>query len=123
MARVLSKKHSRLKRKKRIRKKIRGTVERPRLCVFKSTRHIYAQLINDIDGHTLVSGSSLEKEVREKVKDFEDKKAVAKYIGELVGKRAIEKGYKKIVFDRGGFLYHGRIKSLSEGARGAGLDF
>jgi large subunit ribosomal protein L18 len=123
MAKVLSKKQSRLKRKKRIRKKIKGTDQMPRLAVFKSSRHIYAQLIDDVKGYTLVSASSLEKDVREKANEVGDKTAMAKHIGELVGRRAMEKGFKKIVFDRGGFLYHGRIKSLSEGARAAGLDF
>ncbi len=106
----------------RIRKKISGTPECPRLCVFRSSRHIYAQVIDDITGNTLVSASTYEKDVKEKSK-FENKVAGANYIGKLVGERAVSKGIKKVVFDRNGFLYHGRIKAVSEGARESGLKF
>ncbi len=113
---------ARLKRKKRIRKKIQGTPERPRLCVFRSARHIYAQVIDDIAGATITSASTVEQAFE---KDPEKKGKVdpARIVGKLVGERAVEKGVKKVVFDRNGFLYHGRVKALSEGARKAGLDF
>jgi len=110
------------KRKRRIRKKIAGTPERPRLTVFRSLRHISAQVIDDTRGHTMASASSTEKAVREQPK-FEDKTAVATFVGKLLGERAIEKGIQKVVFDRNGSLYHGRVKAVSNGAREAGLEF
>ena len=113
---------SRLKRKMRIRKFVSGTPQRPRLSVFRSKKHIYAQLIDDTKGETIASASSLEKQFREG-QSFESKVAVANHIGKLIGQRAIEKQVKKIVFDRNGYLYHGRVKAVSEGAREAGLDF
>ena len=116
------KERSRQKRKKRIRKKFHGTQEKPRLSVFRSSRQIYAQIIDDIDGRTLASASSLEKEVKEQP-EFENKIAVAHYIGKLVAKRAMEKGLKEVVFDRNGFLYHGRVQAVSKGAREEGLKF
>jgi large subunit ribosomal protein L18 len=116
------KKKAHLKRKKRIRKKIVGTPERPRLSVFRSSRHISAQVIDDTDGHTVTSASSMEKTVREQPK-FDNKIAVATFVGKLLGERAIEKGIQKVVFDRNGFLYHGRVKAVSDGAREAGLEF
>lgn len=116
------KKKARLKRKKRIRKSLSGTTQRPRLCVFRSLKHIYAQIIDDTTGNTLVSASSLEKEVKEHDK-FESKVAMANFIGKLVGKRAVTEGIGKVVFDRNGFLYHGRVKAVSEGARESGLNF
>lgn len=112
----------RLKRKKRIRKKMTGTMERPRMTVFRSAKHIYSQLIDDANGVTLVTASTTEKEIREQQK-FENKMAAAAYIGQKIAERAIEKGIKAVVFDRNGFLYHGRIKAVSDGARKAGLDF
>ena len=116
------KKRARLKRKKRIRKKIFGTEQRPRLSVFRSARHIYAQIIDDINGHTIVTASSVEKEVKAQPK-FDDKVSLASYVGKLLGQRAVSKGVSKVVFDRNGFLYHGRVKAVSDGAREAGLDF
>ena len=113
---------ARVKRKARIRKKIEGSPERPRLSVFRSARHVYAQVIDDSAGATLVCASSVEKEVKSKPK-FENKIAMATFIGKLVAQRALDKGIKQVVFDRNGFLYHGRVKALSEGAREAGLDF
>ncbi len=111
---------ARLKRKKRIRKNIFGNQDRPRLSVFRSSKHIYAQVIDDTCGSTLVSASTLDKELKE----TEGKKAeIAKAVGNLIGKRALDKGIKKVVLDRNGFLYHGRIKALSDGAREAGLNF
>ncbi|MFP4225727.1 MAG: 50S ribosomal protein L18 [Desulfobacterales bacterium] len=112
----------RAKRKKRIRKKLTGTPERPRLCVFRSTRHVYAQIIDDTRGITLASASTMEPEIRDGQK-FETKVAAANFIGKRIGKRASEKGIQAVVFDRGGFMYHGRVKAVSEGAREAGLDF
>jgi len=92
------------------------------LNVFRSSKHIYAQVIDDEQGHTLVAASSLEKTVKEQPK-FENKITAADFIGKLIGERAIKKGLKKVVFDRGGFLFHGRVKAVSNGAREAGLDF
>ncbi|MGD9097103.1 MAG: 50S ribosomal protein L18 [Desulfobacterales bacterium] len=113
---------ARLKRQKRIRKKTKGTTQRPRLCVFRSARHIYAQVIDDAAGQTLAAASSMEADVRQR-DDFENKVALAAHIGQLVGERARAKGVEQVVFDRNGFLYHGRIKAVSEGARKSGLDF
>jgi large subunit ribosomal protein L18 len=113
---------SRLKRKKRIRKNIFGNQDRPRLSVFRSSKHIYAQIIDDTKGTTLVSASTLDKEFKDN--KVEGKKVeIAKAVGNLIGRRALDKGITKVVLDRNGFLYHGRIKSLSNGAREAGLNF
>ena len=112
----------RKRRHLRIRKSVLGTVERPRLNVFRSSKHIYAQLIDDVSGNTLVSASTLDKDLTDKVSNGGNIDA-AKLVGELVAKRALEKGYEVVVFDRGGFLYHGRIKALAESAREAGLQF
>jgi large subunit ribosomal protein L18 len=117
-----AKTEARLKRKRRIRKKLEGTASRPRLSVFRSAKHIYAQLIDDTLGQTLVSASSNEAAMRESA-EAGSKVSKAKLVGKLIGERALEKGFKLIVFDRNGFLYHGRVKALSEGAREAGLDF
>ncbi|OEU61548.1 MAG: 50S ribosomal protein L18 [Desulfobacterales bacterium S5133MH16] len=122
MGKLDLKKKARLKRKKRIRKHLVGTQQRPRLNVFRSSKHIYAQVIDDKDGHTLVAASSLEKIVKEQP-GFKSKVAAADFVGKLIGERAIKKGLKKVVFDRGGFLFHGRVKAVSDGAREAGLDF
>ena len=113
---------ARLKRKKRIRKKIHGTPQRPRLSVFRSSRHTYAQIIDDTVGRTLTAASTVDQQAKDSPK-FKNKVEAAKFVGKLVGERAIDKGIKEVVFDRNGFLYHGRIKSLSEGAREAGLVF
>lgn len=113
---------ARIKRRRRIRKRVQGTTGRPRLCVFRSAKHIYAQIIDDTSGLTLVSASSTESDVR-KHEAFESKVALATFIGKQVGERAREKGIKKVVFDRNGFLYHGRVKAVSEGARESGLEF
>lgn len=113
---------ARLKRKKRIRKKIYGTPQRPRLSVFRSAKHIYAQVVDDTAGRTLAAASTMDKNALGGSK-FENKVEAAKFVGKLIGERAVEKGIKEVVFDRNGFLYHGRIKSLSEGAREAGLVF
>jgi len=113
---------ARLKRKKRIRKKIQGTPDRPRLSVFRSARHTYAQIIDDSQGCTLMTASTVDNQTKGAHK-FESKVDAAKFVGKLIGERALDKGIKKVVFDRNGFLYHGRVKSLSEGAREAGLVF
>lgn len=108
-------------RHKRIRKKIYGTPERPRLCVYKSLKYIYAQIIDDMKGITLVSASSIEKEfIDAKSRDTVE---VAKRIGEVIARRAIEKGIKRVVFDRSGYPYHGRVAAVAEGARLSGLEF
>jgi large subunit ribosomal protein L18 len=111
-----------MKRKVRIRKAIFGTEERPRLSVFRSAKHIYAQLVVDSTGSTIVAASTLSPEIKEAISDVE-KSDAAKKVGELIGRKALEKNIKKVVFDRNGFLYHGRIKALAEGARESGLDF
>ena len=113
---------SRLKRKKRIRKTISGSKDRPRLSVFRSSKNIYAQIIDDDIASTLVSASTLDKEFKEQA--VQGKKLdIAKAVGILMGKRALDRGITKVIFDRNGFLYHGRIKALSDGAREAGLYF
>ena len=110
---------ARIKRHNRVRNKISGTPERPRLNVFRSAKHIYAQLIDDISGVTLVAASSLEK-------DFEGNggnKEAAKKVGQMIAKKAVDKGISEVVFDRSGYLYHGRVAELAEGAREGGLQF
>ncbi|MDK2886793.1 MAG: large subunit ribosomal protein [Thermosipho sp. (in: thermotogales)] len=122
---MIKKENRNWRRKKRhlsIRKKIYGTADRPRLSVYKSEKHIYAQIIDDDKGHTLVAASTLDKELRDVLKKTWNKEA-AREVGKLIGKRAVEKGIKKVVFDRGGYRYHGRIKELADGAREAGLEF
>ena len=110
------------RRHKRIRKKIIGTAEKPRLSVHKSLKHIYIQIIDDIKGNTILSISTLNKEIKEKIKG-KKKSEQAFIVGEAIGKLAIEKGIKEVIFDRGGFKYHGRIKSVADGARKSGLKF
>ena len=113
---------NRQRRQERVRKRVRGTDDRPRLCVFRSARHIYAQVISDENGKTLVSASTLSEELRAngaKAKKIE----VAKKVGELVAKRCLEQSIQQVIFDRNGFLYHGRIKALADAAREAGLKF
>lgn len=112
-------KKARLKRHARVRNKISGTPERPRLNVFRSSKHIYAQLIDDVNGVTLVSASTMEKDFTE----YGGNKDAAKKIGQTIGARALEKGIQEVVFDRGGFVYQGRIKELADGARESGLKF
>lgn len=113
---------ARIKRQARIRKKIKGTPQRPRLSVFRSAKHVYAQVIDDTAGATLVTASSVEKDFKAQDK-FESKRAAAAYVGKMVAQRALDKGIQQVVFDRNGFLYHGRIKAISDGAREAGLKF
>ena len=109
----------RLKRHKRVRGKISGTAECPRLNVFRSTNNIYAQIIDDVKGVTLVAASSLDKEFN----GNGGNKEAARKVGELIAKRAAEKGISQVVFDRGGYIFHGRVKELAEGAREGGLKF
>jgi len=116
----ISRSAARVRRHKRIRKKISGTTNIPRLSVFRSEKHIYAQIIDDSVGNTLVSASSLDKELELKAGS---NKEAAKIVGKLVAKRALEKGIENVVFDRGGFIYHGRVQELAEGAREEGLKF
>jgi LSU ribosomal protein L18P len=111
---------SRKKRHLRVRKKVTGTAERPRLCVFRSEKNIYAQIVDDVAQKTLAAASSIEKDFGA---ELGSNKAAAKLVGELVAKRALEKGIKSVVFDRGGYIYHGRVQELAEGAREAGLEF
>ncbi len=113
----------RLRRKFHIRKKIKGTSERPRLTVTKTARHIYAQIIDDTVHRTLVSASTLDKEIREKIKPEMTKTDLSKLIGAELAKRAINNNIDKVVFDRNGYLYHGRVKALAEAARENGLKF
>jgi large subunit ribosomal protein L18 len=119
MIRKTEKKQIRTRIHKRIRRKLAGSTERPRLAVFRSVAHIYAQVIDDTQGKTLVSASSVDKGGKTNGGNV----AAAKVIGKLVAERAKEKGIKSVVFDRGGYLYHGRVKALAEAARAAGLEF
>lgn len=122
MIKRIDRKRLRTRRHLRVRKKISGTPERPRLCVFRSNKHIYAQIIDDTTGHTLCSASTLDRELRSVLQKTWNKEA-AREVGKLIGRRALEKGITTVVFDRGGFKYHGRIKELADGAREAGLKF
>lgn len=112
----------RKKRHGRVRNRVSGTAQRPRLNVYRSTNHIYAQIIDDVQGNTLVCASTTEKSAREAIADM-NKVDAAKYIGKLVGERAKAKGIETVIFDRGGYLYTGRVASLAEGARESGLEF
>lgn len=122
MLKKVNKNEMRNNRHERVRRKIYGTPERPRLNVYRSNANIYAQIIDDIAGQTIVSASTLDNELKEKLSSTHNKEA-AKLVGEIVGKKALDKGIKEVVFDRGGYIYHGRIKELAEGAREAGLKF
>ncbi len=122
MAKIRSLREARQRRHRRVRAKLSGTPERPRLTVFRSLDHIYAQVIDDAHGNTIVAASTLEPEVRTKL-DGTNKTREAQMVGQLVAQRARERGVGKVVFDRGGYLYHGRIKALADAAREAGLEF
>ncbi len=113
---------ARVKRKKRVRSRVKGSVERPRLNVFRSLKHIYAQAIEDTTGKTLVSASTLSPELKGSFKHPGNREAAQK-VGELIAKKCLEKGIEKVVFDRSGYLYHGRVKALAEAARTSGLIF
>ena len=112
----------RVKKHMRIRNRFSGTAQRPRLAVFRSNNHMYAQIIDDTVGNTLVSASTLEKEVKAELEKTNNVDAAA-YLGTVIAKRAIEKGIKEVVFDRGGFIYQGKIAALADAAREAGLEF
>jgi len=118
----LTRRESKQRRHKRVRAKVSGSSERPRLAVFRSQQHIYAQVIDDTQHHTLVAASTVEPEVKSKLQSGANCTA-STTVGKLIAERALEKGITKVVFDRGGNLYHGRIKALAEAAREAGLDF
>lgn len=122
MIKSIEKNKVRLRKHVRVRKKISGTPETPRLCVFRSSKHIYAQIIDDVNSTTLVAASTLDEALKGKVKRTGNREA-AKEVGKLIGSKALEKGIKKVVFDRGGYLYHGRVKELADGVREAGLEF
>src|SRR5918993_320370 len=113
----------RARRHRRIRGRVSGTLERPRLNVFRSSTHIYAQVIDDTRGHTLVAASDLDESVKTRVGEGAAKTARAKAVGEVVAERAKDAGIDAVVFDRGGFLYHGRVKAVADGAREGGLEF
>ncbi len=113
----------RAKVKTRIRTKIHGTTERPRLTVYRSLHHLYAQVVDDTTSKTIASASTLSKEIRESLKAVKGRKNVAKQVGKEVAKRALEAKIKRVVFDRNGYLYHGIVKSLADGAREGGLEF
>ena len=112
----------RVNRHQRIRKNLYGTPEKPRLCVFRSSKNISVQIIDDVNKVTLASASSLDKELKAEI-GYGGNKEAAKKVGEAIAKRALAKGFEVVVFDRGGFLYHGRVKELAEGAREGGLKF
>lgn len=119
MIKKIDRKAERERRHERVRNKVSGTADRPRLCVFRSNSNLYAQIIDDVAGNTLVQASTLDKEVKTKLSN----KEAAKEVGSLVAKRALEKNIKEVVFDRGGYIYHGVIKELAEAAREGGLTF
>lgn len=117
-----SREAARVKRHYRLRNKISGTAQKPRLAVFRSNQHIYAQIIDDTIGNTIASASTMEKAISEKVQSTSNVDA-AKVVGEAVAKKALEKGINTVVFDRGGYVYHGKVQALAEAAREAGLQF
>ena len=122
MINKVSRAQVRQKKHRRMRNHIAGTAARPRLAVFRSTSHMYAQIIDDTVGHTLVSASTLQKDVKAELEKTNDVKAAA-YLGTVIGKKAVEAGIKEVVFDRGGFIYQGKIQALADAAREAGLEF
>lgn len=120
---AVKRRQARLRRQKRVRKKVLGISERPRLCVFRSSKHIYAQLIDDATGRTLLATSSLPKDLGNEIAGKGGNKEGAALVGAEMAERAVKKGIEKVVFDRNGFLYHGRVKALSDAAREHGLKF
>jgi large subunit ribosomal protein L18 len=118
-----SRNDKRLARHRRVRKNLRGTPEKPRLCVFKSLKNISAQLIDDVSGSTLAAASTLEKDIKTKLTGNGGNREAAGLVGEAIAKKSLEKGIREVAFDRGGFLYHGRVKELADKAREAGLKF
>lgn len=117
-----SRSENRIKKHKKLRNRFTGTPERPRLAVFRSNNHMYAQIIDDTVGMTLVAASTLEKDVKAELQKTNDVAAAA-YLGTVIAKKALDKGIKTVVFDRGGFIYQGKIKALADSAREAGLEF
>lgn len=122
MIKKQSRSEVRAKKHLKVRKRISGTPERPRMAVFRSNNHMYVQVIDDVAGHTLVSASTLQGEVKDGLEKTNNIDAAAK-LGSVIAKRAIDKGIKTVVFDRGGYIYHGKVKALAEAAREAGLEF
>lgn len=122
MIKKQSRSEVRAKKHLKVRKRISGTPERPRMAVLRSNNHMYVQVIDDVAGHTLVSASTLQGEVKEGLEKTNNIDAAAK-LGSVIAKRAIDKGIKTVVFDRGGYIYHGKVKALAEAAREAGLEF
>lgn len=118
----IDRRKARARRQAHIRKRLHGTPERPRLSVFRSLTHIYAQIIDDSVGHTLVAASTVDQGVRDRIAEM-SKTEQAQVVGEVLAERALAKDIKQVVFDRGGYKYHGRVKALAEAARKAGLDF
>ena len=123
MGKLNPRKEAWLKRRKRVRSRVLGTSERPRLNIFRSARHMYAQIIDDSIGSTLVAASTLSPEIRPKLGELKGKIEPAQEVGRLIAEKAKEKGIGQVVFDRNGFLYHGRIKAVADGARKGGLKF
>ncbi len=122
MVRKESRAKVRLNKHRRLRNRISGTPERPRLAVFRSNNHMYAQIIDDVAGNTLVAASTLEKEIKEAVEKTNNVEAAAQ-VGTVIAKRALEKGITTVVYDRGGYIYHGKVQALADAAREAGLTF
>jgi large subunit ribosomal protein L18 len=118
-----SRAEARVRRKKRVRSRLKGTSDKPRLSVFKSAKHIYAQIIDDLTARTLAEASSLSKDIKPQLQGKGGNKDGATLIGGFIAQKALEKGIKRVIFDRNGFLYHGRIKALAEAARQRGLEF
>lgn len=118
----IDRKEAREKRHMRIRRRMNGSADRPRLCIYRSNKHIYAQIVDDSQAHTLVAASSLDAELTDKLKKTWNRSS-AEAVGELVAKRAIKKGIQAVVFDRGGYIYHGRVAAVAEAARKSGLEF
>jgi large subunit ribosomal protein L18 len=120
---AISRSSARQKRKKRVRRKVRGTSEKPRLTIFRSSKNIYAQIIDDTTFSTIVDASTVSRDIRPAIKGKGGNREGASMIGKYIAERALAKGIKKVVFDRNGFLYHGRVRSLAEAAREKGLEF
>ena len=121
---IQNKKYDRWKKKKAsIRKQVMGTPERPRLTIYRSAKHVYAQIIDDTSGKTLVSASTVSKDLREELKAVKSEMEVCKLVGKYAAKRALEKKIQNVVYDRNGYLYHGRVKAVADGAREGGLKF
>ncbi|GMU64777.1 MAG: 50S ribosomal protein L18 [Acidobacteriota bacterium] len=120
---VVDKRYRRERAHQRLRQRVAGSSERPRLSVYKSDRYVYAQVIDDVRGHTIVSAASLEPELKGRLAAGSANRGAAKAVGETIAERALAKGIKKVVFDRGGYRYHGKVKELAEAARAKGLEF